>query len=1023
MRRFFAQTCARLTLSVTLVCLWSSGSFAQAPPAPPPPDTKAQDVARFEGQPVAEIRVVADGGEIISQNPGDLPQRAGEPYDSETVRGSLRQLYATGDYANVTAEVTQTPSGLRLEFLVTRNLFISVVRIEGLKEPPNESTAYAALRLKVGDPYRKPTTDDSLQSLKEALALDGLYQGQVRADLHPDPATRQMDITVQVIPGPRARAGAISLKNLTPYADRDLLSRIKLKPTDQFDSKKLQRAEDRLRDYLVKQDYLGARTILHRGTYDPKTNTLPLQLEVVAGLRVRVVVTGAKIPKRELKRRVPVFEEGAVDPDLLAEGRRSLRDYFESQGYFGASVEYKTGEEAQATARGSAPQSEQVITYEVNRGSRQKFVGVAFQGNHYFSSEILRGRLAIQPASFGSLGRFSQRLLDGDIESVRQLYVANGFRAATVTSDPEPNYHGKEGDLFIQFRVQEGVQTLVGKFALEGNKAVNDKDLMSVIGSTPGEPYSDFNVATDRDNMLALYYNEGFPEAHLTATSTDLPAVSAAPVPPSDGHEADATRTAAVARPEVALVYHIDEGEQVRVSDILIAGYDHARRGVIAREVQVKSGGPLREGEVIDTQRLLYNLGIFTRVTITPQNPDGSDPTKALDVVVEEAKRYTLGYGGGIEVQRLGGTGSSAVGGAIDASPRVIFEITKDDLTGRADSLSLKVRASTLQYRGLASYNTQNYFGKPNLSLQFTLLADKSQEVTTFTSTRYQGTLQLTQKVSRSTTLLYRYTYRKVFVPAASLKIASELIPLYSQPTQVSEFGVSWLREHRDNPTDATKGSYNTADFALAEKPIGSKSSFARFFYENSTYYPFGKKLVFARSFQFGIQQALGGTLSTDIPLPERFFGGGGDSLRGFSLNEAGPRDPDTGYPIGGEALLVFQQEVRFPMHLPKIGSKLGGALFYDAGNVFSSISAITLRTAPTAASQLDGDLSYFSHTVGIGLRYATPIGPVRLDLGYQLNPAEFYSCTLAASGGCATVPALSRMPHFQFFFNLGSVF
>ena len=128
------------------------------------------------------------------------------------------------------------------------------------------------LRLKVGDPYRKPATDDSLQSLKEALALDGLYQGQVRADLHPDPATRQMDITVHVIPGLRARSGAISLKNMTPYADRDLLSRIKLKPADQIDSKKLQRAEDRLRDYLVKQDYLGAHATLHRGAYDPKTS-------------------------------------------------------------------------------------------------------------------------------------------------------------------------------------------------------------------------------------------------------------------------------------------------------------------------------------------------------------------------------------------------------------------------------------------------------------------------------------------------------------------------------------------------------------------------------------------------------------------------------------------------------------------------------------------------------------------------------------------------------------------------------
>ena len=893
---------------------------AQAPPAPPSPEATAQEISQFEGQTVAEIRILADGGETISENPTGLAQKAGEPYDTENVRKALRQLYASGDYSNVLAEASQSSNGLRMDFVVTRNFFIGVVVIDGLKEPPNESTAYAALRLRVGDPYNKAALDDSLQSLKQALALDGLYQGEVRADLHPDPAHRQMDLTVHVIPGPRALSGLITLKNSTPYTDRDLLSRAKVKPKQQMDAKKLQRAEDRVRDYLVKQDYLGARASIHRGTYNASTNTLPLELDVEAGPRVRVVITGAKVPGKELKRRVPVFEEGAVDPDLLAEGRRSLRDYFEGQGYFSAAVEYKTSE-AEASGPGAAKQPEQVITYEVNRGPRQKFVGVTFEGNRYFNSDILRGRLAIQPASFGSPGRFSQRLLDADIDSIRGLYMANGFRSAVATSQLEQDYHGKEGDLFVRIRIQEGEQTLVGSFRLEGNKAVKEKELMNVISSTPGEPYSDFNVSTDRDNVLALYYNEGFPDAHLTATSTDIPVASGpltvAPAPesaaPAGGH------LAAVIQPKVALVYHIEEGTQVRVSDILISGYDRTRRGVIAREVQLKAGGPLREGEVIDTQRLLYNLGIFSRVTIAPQNPDGSDPQKALDVVVEEAKRYTLGYGGGIEVQRLGGTGSSAVGGAIDASPRVIFEITKDNLTGRADSLSLKVRASTLQYRGLASYNTQNYFGKPNLSLQFTLLADKSQEVTTFTSTRYEGTLQLTQKASRSTTLLYRYTYRKVFVPAVSLKIASELVPLYSQPTQVSEFGVSWIREHRDNPTDATKGSYNTSDFELAEKPIGSKSSFARFFFQNSTYYPFGTKLVFARSFQFGVQQALGDTLSADIPLPERFFGGGGNSLRGFSLNEAGPRDPDTGYPIGGEALLVFQQELRFPMHLPKL--------------------------------------------------------------------------------------------------------
>ncbi|MGH9592307.1 MAG: BamA/TamA family outer membrane protein, partial [Bryobacteraceae bacterium] len=345
-----------------------------------------------------------------------------------------------------------------------------------------------------------------------------------------------------------------------------------------------------------------------------------------------------------------------------------------------------------------------------------------------------------------------------------------------------------------------------------------------------GEPYSDFNVTTDRDNILALYYNEGFPEAHFTVTKTDAEAANG--------------------KPRVDLVYHIDEGEQIRVSRILIGGYDHTRRGVISREVQVQAGGPLREGEVIETQRRLYNLGIFSRVNIAPQNPSGTDTNKALDVLVEEAKRYTLAYGGGVEVQRLGDS-SDPSASTFQASPRGTLEITKNNLTGRADTLSFKARASTLQGRALVSYTAQNYFGKPQFSLQLTIYADKSRDVTTFTSTRYEGSLQLAQRISRSTSMLYRYAYRKVLVDANSLHIAPQQIPLYSQPTLVSEFGASWVRERRDNPADATRGNFNSVDFSLAGKPIGSSASFARIFFQNSSFTPLGSRLVFARSLRF----------------------------------------------------------------------------------------------------------------------------------------------------------------------------
>jgi pimeloyl-ACP methyl ester carboxylesterase len=184
---------------------------------------------------------------------------------------------------------------------------------------------------------------------------------------------------------------------------------------------------------------------------------------------------------------------------------------------------------------------------------------------------------------------------------------------------------------------------------------------------------------------------------------------------------------------------------------------------------------------------------------------------------------------------------------------------------------------------------------------------------------------------------------------------------------------------------------------------------------------------------------SLGGAITLQLLLdyPERFFAGGGTSLRGFGLNQAGPRDPCTGFPIGGQAMLVFNQDLRFPMHLPLIGDRLGGAVFYDAGNVFPSIREITLRTSapvptigtimgpnnlPTTVclTNCTNQMKYFSHTVGFEFRYGTPIGPVALALGYQLNPGSFVNpVTVNGNPGVA----VSRVPGFQFFVNLGTSF
>lgn len=976
--------------------------------------------------PVVAVRIVAQDGRVLSTAPADLPIALGQPLDPAAVREALRKLYRTGDYADLQAVRTAVPGGLRLDFVVRENLFFNLVRIEGLTAPPSESTAAAAMQISLGHPYHKEDVDESLGRLLETLREEGLYEAKVSAEAIPHPETQQMDVLVHVTPGPRARIGEISLLNHTGFPGAELLKRARFAPGRTITLARLQTGGERLRKYLARKGYLSARAVMRRGAYDPAQKTVPLELEVTEGPHVRVVVSGAKFSSRALKKLVPIYQEGAVDPDLLEEGRRNLRERLEREGYFDAEVSYSAETHERKKNGGGWTAQERIITYSIERGERHKLVGIEITGNHYFSDETLRSRLRLVPAAFASRGHFSRRMLEDDAHSMQAVYQANGFRAARVDGKVIDNYKGAEGNLLIRFAVREGVQTRVASLTLDGNRAFSAEELLGVVDLRPGQPFSDANVAKDRDNILTLYFKEGFPEARFQATAEPETAGVAAPA----GGAADRVR----------LRYHIEEGPQVRVRRIFYSGYQHTRPGVIRREVRLHPEEPLRQGDVVESQRDLYNLGIFNRVTIDPQNPSGSDPDKNVVVLVEETKRYTLGYGGGFEVQRLAST-TDPTGGQFRASPRGILEISKVNLTGRADSLSLKLRGSTLQGRALLGYSAPSTFGKKKFSFQATAYAEKTRDISTFSETRYEGSLQLTHTLTPLSTLLYRYAFRKVLVN--NLRIPSQEVPLFNQPTLVSEFGVTWFRDHRDNPADATRGNFTSVDAGLADTGLGSSASFLRFFAQNSTYHAIGKRFGFARSARLGILHPYRDTVSlsfpapstpplpTVIPLPERFFGGGGTSLRGFALNQAGPRDAITGFPVGGQAELILNQEFRFPMRVPFFGTQLGGALFYDAGNVFSRVGRVSLRWSPPkpvfnplnptqCQSNCANELNYFSHIIGFGVRYATPVGPIRVDLGYQLNRATF---VIPCPSGAPNCQQAAQLPRLQFFFNLGAPF
>jgi outer membrane protein assembly factor BamA len=258
-------------------------------------------------------------------------------------------------------------------------------------------------------------------------------------------------------------------------------------------------------------------------------------------------------------------------------------------------------------------------------------------------------------------------------------------------------------------------------------------------------------------------------------------------------------------------------------------------------------------------------------------------------------------------------------------------------------------------------------------------------------------------------------------VDQSSLKINTLLIPLVAQPAQLGIVSATVVQDRRDNPVDAHRGVYNSVDFGLVEHYFGGNRNFTRFLGRNSFYKTVHKELVLASNTQFGWIHPFSIAPGTDpfiyIPLPERFFGGGNASHRGFPENQAGPRDPTTGFPLGGSALLFHSTELRFPF----LGDNMQGVFFHDMGNAYSSVRSISFRTHQKDLT----DFNYMVHAAGFGIRYRTPVGPVRVDLAYSINPPRFnglkgtYQQLLLNTA----TPTVTRVSHFQFFFSIGQAF
>ena len=992
--------------AASLCLLWAAGARTLA--AQQAGRAAANPERKYEGRLIASIQFVPAQQPLSAETLQELlAVKQGQPLRDADLRATIERLFATGRYSDIQADATSSDGGVVLRFLTKNRWFIGDVLVNGrISSPPNAGQIENATQLDLGTPFNQEKADQAVVGARRLLESNGLYRPRIHRVFDYDAAHQQVNVRLRVDSGPRARFTTPVLRGDPKVAPEKLVARTgwrrwilnSWKPITQA---RVREGLDDIRKLYLKEDRLQAKVSLDSLEFDPETRRGQPALTIDAGPRIAVRTIGANISQKNLRRFVPVFQERAVDQDLLAEGARNLRDYLQSRGYFDAEVEFKQ----QRVTNDSAS-----IDYLINTGERYKLVRVEVKGNRYFKTDAIRERMVLQQAAFlaSPRGRYSESLLSRDERSITDLYQSNGFRDVKVTHQIENPYKGIAGDIAVLIQIEEGPQYFVERLLVEGISQGDQTAIMAKLTSIAGQPFSESNVALDRDTILAEYFRKGYPNATFEWSSET---------------SARADR--------VDLRYVVNPGRPEFVRDVLVSGLKATSPRLVERTLRLKAGDPLSPTALTDAQRRLYDLGIFEKVNTAIQNPDGDTPDKYVLYDLHEAARYSTAIGVGAEVARIGGcqTCLDAPAGATGFAPRVSFSVTRNNMWGVAHTLSLRTRLSTLDRLALLNYQWPRLTGTDRFSVSFTGSYEDSRDVRTFSFKSYQGSAQLSQRLSKGTALIYSYTFRQVTVDQATLKISPLLIPLLSQPVHLGLLSAALIQDHRDDPIDPHHGMYNTLDLGVAENAFGSQRNFLRFLARNSTYHPITRHLVLARNTEFGDIYAFDYNSTTNpldaIPLPERFFAGGASSNRGFPDFQAGPRDLNTGFPLGGTAPFFNQTELRFPLMF----ENFGGVLFHDAGNVYSSLGNLSFRVN----QQNLHDFDYMVHAVGIGLRYRTPIGPVRLDLAYSINPPSFFGfngseqdLVNAGLNPCANVPSrcsVTGVSHFQFFLSIGQTF
>jgi outer membrane protein insertion porin family len=937
---------------------------AQAPAAPVVSPQAPSPAAVFAGRPVVRAEVSIEGRVTDSPMLEELIEtRPGSTLSMVSVRATIAHLFSLGRFQEISVDARAVEGGVALTYAL-----VPVHSVQRIEFRGNLGLPESALRRAVTDRFGSAPPASRAASVAEMLQSYYFDRGYLGAAIRPVvEVVHEPDgtiLTFEIEAGARASIRDVTLAGDPGEPRERFLRTIHANPGRPYERVDVQ---ERLADYLER--------LRHDGRYEAHGShrlvsqsddgrSVDLAVTIERGPEVIVRFEGDPLPKDRIEDLVPVRREGSVDADILEDSERRIVAYLNQQGYWKAS----------ATAVRRELDGRVEIVFTVRKGLQYRVDGGALvSGNVSVPMEEIRPLLErLEPGTL-----FIAANLDAASAAIRGLYLRRGFAQVKVDSaanerNPSPSGEGRIQPSIV---IVEGPLTRVGQVTFAGNKAISSADLSARISTAAGQPYYEPQVIQDRENILGEYLNRGFSEASVNV----VPSM------------ADASR--------VDVRFDITEGIQSIVDHVMIVGNAKTDVRVIEREIQLRPGEPLALEALFETRRRLGGLGLFRRIRIT-EIQHGDSNLHDILITVEEAPSTNIGYGGGLELsERLATSAEGVAEERFELAPRGFFEIGRRNIGGKNRSVNIYTRVSLRsdnngpsgedqtfgfpEYRVVGTYREPRTFGW-NADVTMTAAVERGVR-STFKFAREGINAEILRSLTPRIRTSARYTFgtTKTFDKALTEQEEAAIDRIFPQ-VRLSALSGTIARDTRDDVLDPSRGFFLTAEGSVAARAMGGQVGFLKSIFQGHAYrrLPIGRRTIFAGRVALGLADGFprevdvldaGGNPTTqiveDLPASERFFAGGDTTMRGFALDSVGTERTITekGFPRGGNGVVLLNGELRLP-----VWKDLGAAVFVDAGNVFERATQI--------------DFGELRAAVGFGLRYRSPVGPLRFDLGFKVN-------------------------------------